>query len=463
MIEDTQRYIFGAGILGNRFVNLCLDYRIPVDGIVDNNYKIWNTEVRGVFIQSPDVLKCFSKGNIQIFICCKQAEDIITQIKSYGICAKDIILCNTAVLMMKAVMSIWDKRKPMILFGLDNGLTLGGVESWSMQTAKFLEKQGYDYRFLLPSDKNEDVSYDSKYLAKVDYSELCKANNDDILEMMGKHLPCVLVTNFIGSNFLSACLAKKQFKDEVKHICVIHSDDEVYYTNYFLMERYIDDCLVVSEQIYHKICEMHFPQKKLSHLIWEIPCQESFFHVYSKKGEKLCIGYAGRITIAQKRVDLLLQVLIRLLKNNVSFCIDIAGIGDDRESLQKIIQQEGLTDCVCFRGLLDRRELPQFWKEKDIMISCSDIEGHSITQCEAMAAGAVPILTDVSGVRDDVVDGENGFIVNTGDVDGFVEKISYLAVHRERLPIMGRKAYETIKNKYTQENVVELWRSILEK
>ena len=42
-----------------------------------------------------------------------------------------------------------------------------------------------------------------------------------------------------------------------------------------------------------------------------------------------------------------------------------------------------------------------------------------------------------------------------------MEKICFLYEHRELLPIMGRKAYESIKAKSEAVNLEEFWKSIL--
>lgn len=461
MNNDKQIYVFGAGILGKRFVNLCTDYGIIVDGIIDNNKAVWQTKINGVFVQSPDILSTLD-NTAQVFICCKQSDEVMSQVRNCGIRDTNIALCNTTVLMMKSVLSMLNKKRQTVLFGLDNGLVLGGVESWSIQTAQFLEKLGYNYRLLLPCNKKETLSYNETYLERIDVVDFSKERNDKIIDCVSRLLPCVIVTNFIGLNFTAACMVKLHYRDRVKHICVIHNDEEAYYINYLQMKEYIDYCLVISNRIYHKILQKGFPKEKLKYLTWNISINELFCHNYAQNKEILRLGYAGRITITQKRMDLLLQVLAKLFEYKVDFQMDIAGTGDYIETFKESVQQAGLEERVHFLGYLDRANIPEFWQDKDIMISCSDWEGHSITQCEAMAAGAVPILTDVSGARDDVEDGINGYIVEIGAVDQIVEKICYLDAHRELLPVMGSRAYETIKEKYSEEKVEALWGKILE-
>ena len=95
------------------------------------------------------------------------------------------------------------------------------------------------------------------------------------------------------------------------------------------------------------------------------------------------------------------------------------------------------------------------------MVSCSDIEGHSISQTEAMSCGAVPVITDTSGARDDVIDGKNGFIVEIGNTNQIVERICYLNHHREQLRFMGENAHKSILEKSDILNQKQFWNEIL--
>ena len=95
------------------------------------------------------------------------------------------------------------------------------------------------------------------------------------------------------------------------------------------------------------------------------------------------------------------------------------------------------------------------------MISCSEYEGHSISQSEAMAEGAVPVITDVSGAEDDVTDGYNGFIVAVGDVETMADKISCLYYNRDMLERMGERAHETIYARQKDQNQTSFWEDLL--
>ena len=97
------------------------------------------------------------------------------------------------------------------------------------------------------------------------------------------------------------------------------------------------------------------------------------------------------------------------------------------------------------------------------MLGCSEIEGRSISQQEAMASGVVPIVTDTSGAKDDVKDGYNGFVVDIGDISVMASKIMYLYENRDILELMGKSCYEIIRNRMEQINSIDFWNTLLRK
>ena len=135
----------------------------------------------------------------------------------------------------------------------------------------------------------------------------------------------------------------------------------------------------------------------------------------------------------------------------------------------KFIQFELWKDCsigckfCCNKGQpkIDKKELYEFWKDKDICLNISDFEGRSRTIAEAMANGAVPIVTRTSGVNDDIYNNENGLIVSIGDYIEMADCIEKMEKNRKLLPIMGEKAHLEIENKSSMDDHYRFWKDII--
>lgn len=463
---------FGAGRLGKKYYAFWRTGGVVIDYFMDNDPALWHRRVEGLEVIPPEKLKDF-KEEINVMITCKNWEPIWRQLRELGVQDHQIRRFDSGIAMLKTLREFSSYRPPLeipddtelsprdVLFGMDNGLILGGAEAWSWSTVKELRKLGWNARILLGCETQTAMSeYEDEYMIKA----VCPEDSTGweklsrITDVMLRHRN--IVCNFPEYSMMAAILIKERFPMQYRLIAVIHGDmEEYYYRNYMDVEPYLDKCLIISSKIGAEMEKRGFPKEKLVYLPWKIPCNEVFSHCYSQWDEPLRIGYAGRIVVQQKRADLLLTVAKKLEERGIDFRMEIAGTGPYEEELRLQIQEAGLKNNVCCLGMLADTSL--FWSRQDIMITCSEFEGHSISQCEGMAAGAVPVITDTSGARDDVEDGVNGFIVGIGNIDQMVERICFLYSHREQLPILGECAYKTILEHSRAFDFQKLWESVL--
>jgi glycosyltransferase involved in cell wall biosynthesis len=64
---------------------------------------------------------------------------------------------------------------------------------------------------------------------------------------------------------------------------------------------------------------------------------------------------------------------------------------------------------------------------------------------EAMAAGLPIICSNIRGNSDLIKDGEGGYLVDSGDVNGFAERIRELVKNTNLMKEMGSRNKENIK------------------
>ena len=196
------------------------------------------------------------------------------------------------------------------------------------------------------------------------------------------------------------------------------------------------------------------------------PCEQKLVRTYTEDSSKpIRIGYAGRMDgmeHSQKRMDLWLNLIEILDNKKINFQLELAGDGPVRHEMEEHVGQKGLKDKVWFRGRIERSEMQTFWKRQDVCVNLADFEGRSISILEAMGNGAVPVVTATSGVREDIIDGVNGYIVPIGDCNAAAERIGYLAEHRECLSVMGEKAHDVVYPKSLMEPHLKFWEELLE-
>ncbi len=112
-------------------------------------------------------------------------------------------------------------------------------------------------------------------------------------------------------------------------------------------------------------------------------------------GKRLRILVAGRLAREQKRVHLLPAIFARLAALGRDFEATIAGDGPERGALENDLAAAGLGGRVHLAGHLTRDEVIAACFEHDVIVNCSDYEGFPISVIEALAAGCVPVCTDL--------------------------------------------------------------------
>jgi len=120
----------------------------------------------------------------------------------------------------------------------------------------------------------------------------------------------------------------------------------------------------------------------------------------------------------------------------------LVGEGPMSETFQRYVRERGINH-IHFLGF--RNDVPKILAMSDVIALTSKREGLPRCVMEGMAAGKPILGTNIRGIRDLVVDGENGFLVGVGDVGGLAEKIRLLLADAPLLRKMGERSLERIK------------------
>jgi L-malate glycosyltransferase len=101
----------------------------------------------------------------------------------------------------------------------------------------------------------------------------------------------------------------------------------------------------------------------------------------------------------------------------------IAGEGQCRQHLEKIVQQVGLNSHVEFLGYVPNVNLPDRLREADVYVSAYLEDGVSMSLLEAMACGLLPVVPDTEPNHMWIQDGVNGLLFRPGDHVSLVQKL----------------------------------------
>ncbi len=132
----------------------------------------------------------------------------------------------------------------------------------------------------------------------------------------------------------------------------------------------------------------------------------------------------GRINKV-KGWDFLLESFQKYLeKSNSKAIFKFIGDGEDRTNLQDFINVLSLQDAVQITGFLEPSQVALYINASDLCVVGSYFEGWSISILEALACGKPIVSTDVSGARQLILDGKNGFVSLSRNPVHFAELMS---------------------------------------
>lgn len=159
--------------------------------------------------------------------------------------------------------------------------------------------------------------------------------------------------------------------------------------------------------------------------------------------------------VFQKGFNRLIQAWSLVDKEEKGWTLHIIGEGDLKNDLQRQINDLGLSHSVFLEG--NSTNIQSEYLNASILVMSSVYEGLPMIMLEAMSCG-LPVVsfTFPCGPRDLIVDGENGFLVPDGDIEGLANKLLYLIKHANERKEMGRKAYLNTEN-FSEEKIMNRW------
>jgi len=119
--------------------------------------------------------------------------------------------------------------------------------------------------------------------------------------------------------------------------------------------------------------------------------------------------FVGRL-VPFKNMECWLQTAKHVLKSVRNIQFVIVGDGPSKTALMDHCAEYGIESHVKFVGAQPPDEVLGWYRSSDIFLLTSMYEGFGRVIVEAMRSGVVPVCTDVSGPRDIIEDGVDGFL-----------------------------------------------------
>lgn len=176
------------------------------------------------------------------------------------------------------------------------------------------------------------------------------------------------------------------------------------------------------------------------------------------KDKKKQVLIVSRMDETQKRISLALKIWkqIETDKSLADWELKIVGDGPDLPMFRQLAQITGLHR-VAFCGV---QEPKSYYEESKIFIMTSLYEGWGLTLTEAQQFGCVPMAFDTySSLHDIIEDGKNGYVINEGDLDGYVAKLRNLMKNESALFTMALSGLKSC-HQFEISKIIDRWVSL---
>ena len=163
---------------------------------------------------------------------------------------------------------------------------------------------------------------------------------------------------------------------------------------------------------------------------------------------------------AQKGFDLLIQSWQLIAARHPDWQLVVYGHGGDLQKLQQQLEKAGLTSSMTFAGATDN--IYKEYQDSAFYVMSSRYEGWGLVLVEAMSCGLPCVSFDCPyGPSDIIRDGEDGFLVENGNIQQLAEKMELLINNKELRERLGVRARLNAA-RFTSDNIMPQWTKLFE-
>jgi len=184
----------------------------------------------------------------------------------------------------------------------------------------------------------------------------------------------------------------------------------------------------------------------------EVPLRNNL--VPSESIKLIFLGYIGKRKGAFDLINAFAQLPEAEKTNSI---LIIAGDGEV-ETAKELVQSLNLTDNIIFPGWIDTEQRDRLLTQADIFVLPSYNEGLPLSMLEAMAWELPVIVTPVGGIAEIVTDGENGLLIEPGNVEQLSAAMQSLITNQDLRLALRTKARQSILT----QDINNYWLSFLE-
>ena len=339
-------------------------------------------------------------------------------------------------------------------------ITTGGLGSYLLTLARGLKSRGWEVHLLVTNVHSKVLDQIREEFKCHDFSRIALAPKKAFMaaELANSVMPEVILSN----NCALLQYATPLIDPAIKTISVLHSDDLRFYAIAALFPRRLFRWVAPTSGLASRFRE--FIDQELHEKIRIIPHgidRNIFFPDESRRKDKsfqiLFVGFLGE----SKGADLLPEIFQKIAAEIPESTFTVIGDGPLKAHLGEEFVRLGLENRVVMHEQTSPGQTAEAMRASRILILPTNLEGFGIVIVESMMCGAVPVVSRLKGITDQLVQGgETGFLIAPKDVDGFADAVKRMHGNAELLRAMSLKAQKAAAEAYSVETMLDRYEAL---
>jgi glycosyltransferase involved in cell wall biosynthesis len=161
----------------------------------------------------------------------------------------------------------------------------------------------------------------------------------------------------------------------------------------------------------------------------------------------------------EKNHELFLRAAAIVRQQVPSVRFVLIGNGPERESLDRLTAELGLTDIVHFLGA--RSDVPQLLPLFDVFTLTSKIEASPVSILEAQACGLPVVATRVGSIAESVIDNQTGYLASPGSIEEVATAVTRLLRSPDLRKSLGSAARQFVVQHRSLQSMVDGYEDLI--
>jgi len=356
------------------------------------------------------------------------------------------------------------------IFFMCSSVAWAGTEKWALRAAEEISSSGRKVTFVA---RAPEVFRERQNLP-LDIKKLPLKNDGDLLSILSlswllkKEKADVLIVTRVRDYWLGGLAGRLAGVPVLLRLGVVRKLRQRHFMDYFRYGVLPSKILVNAQAIKETLKETPWVKSDDINVIYNGvdvpgPLSEEKIQVFRNTEnitqDKCLIVGAGRLAV-EKRWRWLIEAVYKLHSDGKPVVCYILGEGNERHKLEEMIKQFRLEGVVHLPGY--KKDANIWLGAADIVALPSDNEGISNTMLETMGMATPVVVTASGGVREHFSDGNNLFLADTNDFDGFYSRTLSLVSDPTLRKELGLAGLEKVKSDFQWNSMTKKLQNLLD-